>query len=250
MKIMNKTLTAGAISIIVSANTASSKTPASTSTPFVSGFYAGANLGYLQEGHRYQEKRLGINNINPNTSTPFSFKSHKKSNCLFPGLFAGYRYSLGLIFLGFELSANLNGSKSKSNFIDKLNIRATESIKAKYNIIPAFMLGMPIRQIDNLNIYGKIGYDIAKYYHNISELRVNGTVYNKESKTSIIRRFQIAFGTEYSINKRLSTRFEMAHSFGKTINGKMAGKLPADNAYCSNAKVATTSVKIGVFIKA
>ncbi len=245
MKIITSTLIAVATIGAALGATDASKSASSTTNSFVTGFYAGAELGYIHEGHSYKENRFG--NLYDDDQT-FASKGNKKSDSFLPGLFAGYRHAVGPVFFGFELSANLNNSKSKSTFMGAVNDKTTHSYKAKYNIIPAFVFGAPICTVDGLNIYAKLGCDIGKYNHKTNEY-LDGVHTNSASSSKAVRRVLIALGTEYAINKTISTRFEVSHSFGKSTKFKMAGKLPGDNTYNTSLKTRTTAVKLGVFFK-
>lgn len=68
---------------------------------FRSGVYAGAEIGWLYEEHKYSESRTGV----LLTPTIINQRSHKNESSFLPGIFLGYRHFFNCYYLGFELSA-------------------------------------------------------------------------------------------------------------------------------------------------
>lgn len=242
MNLIKSTLAVGMAFGAICVNTSE----ASAKKIFKSGMYAGFELGYSHEDHKYKETRSG--RLYFNAPNGLTFKSHKNCDVFLPGIFAGYRYGFGSVFLGAEVSANLNFSKSKASFMGQLDDKSQHVDKAKYNVVSAFVIGMPLSIFEGTAAYGKFGYDIAKYDYNFMEFNTVG-VLNKKSRSKNLGRFLIGGGVEYSINKSVSTRFEITHSFAKNAKFKINGKTPISNSYNTSIKTTTTAVKVGLFSK-
>lgn len=237
-----------ALALALSSTQVDALTPDTKS--FIRGFYAGVELGYIHEGHGYKVHKSGrLYGFGAGPTT----KSHKEANALLSGIFAGYRHNVGPLFVGVEVSANLNNSRTNTSFIAHLagpglTELTSHHVRARYNVIPVAVIGMPLSAIDGMNLYGKLGSDITTYHYKFTETNSVGDI-NKKSSSQTIGRFLMGFGVEYAINKYVSTRFETTYSFGKRAKFRVKGKFPVSTSYNTAVKTNMTAVKVGVFVK-
>lgn len=235
---------------VVNANTPFSETTSMPPKPFRTGFYVGAELGDFHGSYKYKENKTGRTYGN---GVVFTSTGSKNRNSFLPGLFAGYRHAICPLFLGFELSVNPNKMQSKISFMGLFGEKCDHSVKAKYNIIPALLLGGPISAINGLTVYGKIGCDFGRYHHkmveSVSSGQFFGLVNNSKSSSKSTRSLLLGLGIEYALNETISSRFEFIHSFGKSMKFYMSKNPQWDNSYKAFVKPSATAFKVGFFIK-
>lgn len=200
-----------------------------------SGFYAGAEVGYLYENHDYKAKIIGVTNL--------TRKKNKNANSFLPGLFAGYRFFISHFFVGAELAGYLNFSKTK--FIAQghplIGDDATFRTKGSFNVVPSVVFGYVINC--HCIVYGKTGVDIGRYKFSFSEIFTPQHL----SKEKTLVGFLLGGGFEYVINKCWSSRLEATYVFPR--HKKAINENFGVNEYHSNIKIASTSVKLGLFYK-
>lgn len=235
---------------VVNANTPFSETTSMPPKPFRTGFYVGAELGDFHVSHKYKESKTGGSY---GSEEFFNSKGIKNISSFFPGLFTGYRHIICPLFLGFELSLNSNRGKSKITFMGLHNEKCDHSVKTKYNIIPALVLGGPISVMNGVTVYGKLGWDFARYQHKMVESVSSGPLLGgvKDSKTSSksISLLVLGLGMESALNETISSRFEFIHSFGKNMKFKMRKDSIFNSFNRTSIKTTYTAFKIGFFVK-
>lgn len=248
MKLLQKTVLVAATALVAVSSAHAEK------KNFRNGVYAGAEMGWLHEDHKYHERVSFL----ATKAVPGS--SSKHSDAFLPGIFLGYRQFMNCYFVGFELSALINSSSTHSSFkaISEgsfLSVPLTATVKqhfkGKYNIISALTFGRHFN--DRVGIYGKIAYDFGQYNYRLREISPNGILTNSKKSHKDLNRLLLGVGTEYAINCLWSARLEYNYSFGtnkKNIKlNHTAGANTGINDYRIKVKASSSALKVGMFAK-
>lgn len=226
---------------------------------FRNGVYAGAEMGWLWEEHKYREVVTLLSGPDSPTNVKRSAKKH--SNSFLPGIFLGYRHflegSLRCYFVGFELNAQINTSHTDAQFRQIVNPGSAEAVvlakhhlRGRYNIMPSLTFGREF--YDKYAVYGKVGYDFGQYRYRLIE-KVQGVsgIANSVKSHKDFNRWLLGIGGEFALNCLWSARMEVTYSF-PTDGKKVSLSTTNDrgiNDYKTHLKVASCATKFGIFAK-
>lgn len=247
MKILHTTLV---IAAATTALTSMTTTAQANTKNFRSGVYAGAEMGWLYEEHKYSERN---NPGQPPLTGNFvrSYKDNKNNSSFLAGLFLGYRHFFNCYFVGFELSAFINSSEthSKKFIVPLTNTTSKHQLEGRYNIIPAFVFGRT--WADRYSLYGKIGYDYGQYRYKMTEYSTTNVVRNKAHSDKDFGRLLLGAGVEYAFNCRWSARMEYNFSLAsdKKKMNMYATRTVGLDSHVGSVKVASSALKVGVLAK-
>ncbi len=224
------------------------------------GVYAGAEMGWLYEEHKYRERSTIV--PNPNLTPSTNKSSHKHSNSFLPGIFIGYRQFMNCYFVGLEIAAKINSSSTHAKFSQVVadgvdagteldTLISSHHLRGRYNIMPALTFGKTFNE--RLAAYGKIGYDYGQYKYRITESVVGLGVGNSKKSHKDFNRFFLGIGAEYAVSCLWSARLEYNYTFN--CSSKKV-KMSADavgsggrNDYLTRLKVSSSALKVGMFAK-
>lgn len=169
---------------------------------FNSGFYLGAQVGYLNPNHKY--------NVSLNGITTGTFQKTKRQNTVLGGIVLGGRYFIhSPWFLGAEISANMDGSATRFEVRGTFGERYLHKLKRQYSIVPSVIVGTTFAQA--FAVYAKLGADISRYYSTLSNIAGQFSSGFKQHKTRTV--FLPSVGLEYCFSPTVSTRLEVSHNF-------------------------------------
>lgn len=200
-----------------------------------SGFYVGAEVGYLYEDHDYLADIVGMTND--------ISKEHKGSGSCIPGLLTGYRFFIQNFFVGGELAAYLNFSKTKHIALGTPGVgdNATFRTKGSFDFVPSIVFGYAINY--HCIVYGKTGVDIGRYKYSFSEIFTPQHLSKKKTFVELL----LGGGFEYAFNKCWSGRLEVTYVFPRNRND--INENFGVNKYHSKVKIDSTAFKLGLFYK-
>jgi opacity protein-like surface antigen len=210
-------------------------TTRTTAGAFKSGVYLGAHGGYTHEVHEHRGKIGGL--------TERTHKADRKNHRFVPELSIGYRHFINCMLLGLEISGNVDKTKSSYTSKDPFGHEAKTTLKSKWHLMPAVVVGGALNNF--VVLYAKVGMDYGKYGY---RLHTSPTVADAASvsKSKNINRFMLAGGVEYAINSTFGVRAEIGHSFKKGFHYK---RQDGDHTYKMKHAPSTTMVKVGFLFK-
>lgn len=220
---------------------------------FRTGFYLGAEAGWLYDDIHFREQRTLSSSLNFNPALDVITQGSKKNgNSFLPGVLVGYRHFMDCYFLGLEFTAALNMSKAKSKRFtnDYSTVYSPHKMEGQYNLIPKLTFGRYFNQ--HWAVSAEVGMDFAKYKYKGREVRfLNGAITNKKSTSKHYNRILVGGTLEYAINCIWSTRLNGTYSFHKKESYKMRESLATNgvNDYRTRAKISSLALKVGLVAK-